>query len=144
MDLNMITNEIQLIGTTVRNISVDNNIVNVEKESKHSFGLNIHEPYLKQDQNSILAQMTIDFKVEIEQSEREKCTLQMSVEGAFVSKTDMDKEQFERLVAVNGATAIIGIARGKIEAVTANIFNEGKVSIPFVNVINYYQSLLKE
>ena len=88
--------------------------------------------------------MTIDFKVEIEQSEREKCTLQMSVEGAFVSKTDMDKEQFERLVAVNGATAIIGIARGKIEAVTANIFNDGKISIPFVNVINYYQSLLKE
>jgi len=45
------------------------------------------------------------------------------------------------LVAVNGAAAIIGIARGKIEAMTANIFNSGKVVIPFVNVIDYYKSL---
>lgn len=53
----------------------------------------------------------------------------------------MEQGAFEQLVAVNGAAAIIGIARGKIEAMTANIFNSGKVVIPFVNVIDYYKSL---
>ena len=42
---------------------------------------------------------------------------------------------------VNGAAALIGIARGKIEAITANIFNNGKIVIPFVNVIDYYRNL---
>ena len=46
----------------------------------------------------------------------------------------------KQLVMVNGAAAVVGIARGKVEAITANIFNNGKIVIPFVNIIDYYKS----
>lgn len=49
------------------------------------------------------------------------------------------EDEFIKLVAINGAAAIIGLARGKLEAITANIFNNGKISIPFVNVLDYYR-----
>lgn len=65
----------------------------------------------------------------------------MSLEGAFVSEEGVDENTFKQLVEVNGAAAVIGIARGKIETITANIFNSGKVVIPFVNVIDYYKSV---
>lgn len=42
---------------------------------------------------------------------------------------------------INGAAALISIARGKIESITSNIFDSGKVVIPFVNVIDYYKGL---
>lgn len=48
------------------------------------------------------------------------------------------------LVGVNGAAALIGIARGKVESITANIFNNGKIVIPFVNVIDYYKGISEE
>ena len=32
-------------------------------------------------------------------------------------------------------------SRGKIESITSNIFDSGKVVIPFVNVIDYYKGL---
>lgn len=141
MELNIVTSGIELIGTTIKNISVENNIVDVEREAKRNFGLNINEPHFEEIEGCFFSQMTIDFEIEIEQSENQKFKLDMSLEGAFLSEEGIDEKNFKQLVGVNGAAAIIGIARGKIETITANIFNNGKVVIPFVNVIDYYKSL---
>ncbi|MFR4319380.1 MAG: hypothetical protein ACLT2Z_08485 [Eubacterium sp.] len=144
MELNLISTGIELIGTTIKSVSVENNIVDVEREAKRNFGLNINEPYFETIEAGLFAQMTIDFDVEIEQSEEQKFKLEMSLEGAFLSSRDVDENSFKQLVGVNGAAAIIGMARGKIEAITANIFNNGKVVIPFVNVIDYYKNVADE
>lgn len=39
---------------------------------------------------------------------------------------------------------MIGIARGKIETLSAGIFNKGKIVIPFINVMDYYKSLAED
>lgn len=85
--------------------------------------------------------MAIDFEIEIEQSENRKFKLELSLEGAFLSDKDIVEEEFKQRVSINGAAALIGIARGKIESITSNIFDSGKVVIPFVNVIEYYKGL---
>ena len=68
--------------------------------------------------------MTIDFVVEIEQSDNQKFKMEISLEGAFLSEEGVTEKAFKQLVEVNGAAAIIG-----------------KIVIPFVNVIDYYKSL---
>ena len=141
MEFNLITAGIELIGTTIKSINVENNIVDVEREAKRSFGLNINEPQFEKVDNDYFSKMTIDFEIEVEQSDEQKCKMEFSLEGAFVSGQELDEDAFKQLVFVNGAAAIIGIARGKIETITANIFNNGKIVIPFVNVIEYYKSL---
>ena len=123
-------------------MNVNNNIVDVERKAKRSFGLNINEPKIEKEDDTFFAQMTIDFEIEIEQSKGQKCKIELSLEGVFISTQDAGEENFEQLVAINGAAAIIGIARGKIETISANIFNNGKIVIPFVNVVDYYKSLV--
>lgn len=135
----MIASGIRLIGSTIKNLKVDNNIVDVDKECKRSFGLNINEPEFQSVDNRVAAQMTIDFEVEIIQAEEQRCKIEISLEGAFLSEAEPIEDEFKQLVAINGAAAIIGLARGKLEAITANIFNNGKISIPFVNVLDYYR-----
>lgn len=144
MELNLIATGIELVGTTIKNISVENNIVDVEREAKRNFGLNINEPYFENVEDGYFAQMTIDFEVEIEQSEEQKFKLELSLEGAFLSSDGIEEDNFKQLVGVNGAAALIGIARGKVESITANIFNNGKIVIPFVNVVAYYKSIAEE
>lgn len=139
MELNMIASGIRLIGSTIKNLKVDNNIVDVDKECKRSFGLNINEPEFQSVDNRVAAQMTIDFEVEIIQAEEQRCKIEISLEGAFLSEVASIEDEFKQLVAINGAAAIIGLARGKLEAITSNIFNNGKISIPFVNVLDYYR-----
>lgn len=141
MELNRIATGIKLVGTTIKEISVENNIVNVQKEAKRSFGLNINEPSFENIDGDLFSQMTIDFEVEIEQSEDRNFKLELSLEGAFLSEKNTEEEDFKQLVIINGAAALISIARGKIESITSNIFDSGKVVIPFVNVIDYYKGL---
>ena len=139
MELNMIASGIRLIGSTIKNLKVDNNIVDVDKECKRSFGLNIIEPDFHSVDIRVASQMTLDFEVEIIQAEEQRCKIEISLEGAFLSEVAPIEDEFKQLVAINGAAAIIGLARGKLEAITANIFNNGKISIPFVNVLDYYR-----
>lgn len=141
MELNRIATGIKLVGTTIKEISVENNIVNVQKEAKRSFGLNINEPSFENIDEGLFSQMAIDFEVEIEQAEDRNFKLELSLEGAFLSEKNTEEEDFKQLVIINGAVALISIARGKIESITSNIFDSGKVVIPFVNVIDYYKGL---
>ncbi len=141
MELNRIATGIKLVGTTIKEISVENNIVNVQKEAKRSFGLNINEPSFENIDEGLFSQMAIDFEVEIEQAEDRNFKLELSLEGAFLSEQNTEEEDFKQLVIINGAAALISIARGKIESITSNIFDSGKVVIPFVNVIDYYKGL---
>lgn len=141
MELNRIATGIKLVGTTIKEISVENNIVNVQKEAKRSFGLNINEPSFENIDEGLFSQMAIDFEVEIEQTEDRNFKLELSLEGAFLSEKNTEEEDFKQLAIINGAAALISIARGKIESITSNIFDSGKVVIPFVNVIDYYKGL---
>ena len=141
MELNRIATGIKLVGTTIKEISVENNIVNVQKEAKRSFGLNINEPSFENIDEGLFSQMAIDFEVEIEQAEDRNFKLELSLEGAFLSEKNTEEEDFKQLVIINGAAALISIARGKIESITSNIFDSGKVVIPFVNVVDYYKGL---
>ena len=141
MEYNLVAPGIELIATTIKSVSVENGIGSIEKTAKRLLGLNISEPHIERIKGSLVSQLTIDFEITIEQEDDQKCELKLSIEGVFISDEGAEEEKFKQLVGVNGAAAIIGIARGKIESITANIFNEGKVVIPFVNVIDYYKSL---
>lgn len=113
MELNRIATGIKLVGTTIKEISVENNIVNVQKEAKRSFGLNINEPSFENIDEGLFSQMAIDFEVEIEQTEDRNFKLELSLEGAFLSEKNTEEEDFKQLVIINGAAALISIARGK-------------------------------
>lgn len=141
MELNYVSSGVQLIGTKVNNLEVNNSIVDIEKDAIRSFSMNINEPYFYDSDEKRLAHIVIDFKLHIEQGNNQKMSLDLSLEGAFVSDGKMSRDDFFKLVAVNGAAAVVGIARGKIESISASIFNSGKISIPFINVIDYYKHI---
>lgn len=143
MELNYIVKGIELVGTTVRELKVENTIIDIENDAKRSFQLEVNEPEFEDVDNAIFAQMTIDFDVEISHSEEEKCLIHLSLEGAFLSDEEVELDTFKELVIINGAAALVGVARGKIEAISANIFNDGKIVIPFVNIIDYYKEMLE-
>lgn len=140
MEFNLITTGIELVGTTIKTLTIDNNIVDIEREGTRSFGLNINEPVFQEVEDAFFAQLVIDFKVEVNQSENHGCNIQLSLEGAFLSEGEITEEEFRELVSVNGAAALVGIARGKIETISASVFNNGKIVIPFVNIVDYYRN----
>ena len=141
MELNAITAGIKLLGTTIKDLQIENNIVDIEREEQRKFGININEPKLNKEEDVLYAQILIDLKIEVHQSDKRACKIQLTLEGAFASNGTVSEERFKELVAINGVAALIGIARGKIENISASVLNNGKIVIPFVNIIDYYKSL---
>lgn len=141
MKLNVIATGIHFLGTSIKNLKIENTIVDIKEVEKRNFGININEPRFEKEDDLLYAQISIDFEIEIFQSDNEKCNINLTIEGAFASNENISENAFKELVVVNGASALIGIARGKIEGISANVFNSGKIVIPFVNVLEYYKSL---
>lgn len=141
MEFNLVGTGLELVGTAIKELNVANNIADIENEGKRSLGLNINEPTFQKTDDVIYAELVISFEIELEQEDGHKCNIKLSLEGAFLSDENADEEEFKELVIINGAAALISIARGKIEAISANIFNNGKIVIPFINVVEYYKSL---
>ena len=137
MELNLIATGIELLGASVAKLTVDNTIVDIENDAQRSFGMTINEPQFQNIEKTkeIFSQMTIDFDIIINQSDNDNCNIHFTITGAFLSKGKISEEDFKQLVAINGASALIGIARGKIESLSSSIFNNGKIVIPFVNVM---------
>jgi len=148
MELNLIATGIELLGASVAKLTVDNTIVDIENDAQRSFGMTINEPQFQNIEKTkelvkeIFSQMTIDFDIIINQSDNDNCNIHFTITGAFLSKGKISEEDFKQLVAINGASALIGIARGKIESLSSSIFNNGKIVIPFVNVIDYYKATI--
>ena len=153
MELNLIATGIELLGASVAKLTVDNTIVDIENDAQRSFGMTINEPQFQNIEKTkelvkvakgkgMFSQMTIDFDIIINQSDNDNCNIHFTITGAFLSKGKISEEDFKQLVAINGASALIGIARGKIESLSSSIFNNGKIVIPFVNVIDYYKATI--
>lgn len=138
MKLNLVSPGIRLLGTSIKELIVENNIVDLMQDEKRSFSININDPVFHTFKDEKYAKISIDIEIEIKQMDESMCKIKLSIEGAFLSEGV--QEDFANLVMINGAAALIGIARGKIESITGNIFNNGKVIIPFINVLDYYSS----
>lgn len=139
MELNKIATDLEILGTAIKELTIQNDIVDIEEDARRTFGMNIHEPVFEFEEESKLGQITVDFEIEIIQFKNQKCSIELSIEGGFYSTANMKEEIFKEMVAINGAAALIGIARGKIETISASIFNNGKIVIPFINVVDYYK-----
>ena len=139
MNLNDITAGIELLGNNINKLVIENSLVNFADAKEKKIDFCINKPRFEKDEDSLMGQIEIGFKIDLYNSEEQKYHMEIDIEGAFAPLGDVDEEQFKQLVMVNGAAALVGIARGKIEAISGNVLNSGKIVIPFINVLEYYK-----
>ncbi|MBE5921134.1 MAG: hypothetical protein E7272_15065 [Pseudobutyrivibrio ruminis] len=139
MNLNEITAGIELLGNNINKLVIENSLVNFADAKEKKIDFYINKPRFEKDEDRLMGQIEIGFKIDLYNSEEQKYHMEIAVEGAFASLGDVDQEQFQQLIMINGAAALVSIARGKIEAISGNVLNSGKIVIPFINVLEYYK-----
>ena len=139
MYINTVATGIELIGYAITDIKIENTIVDLYSDAEKKFGLNVFEPTVSE--KGITSQINIQIVVEIEQDGKKYSNIDMIMNGSFRAIRKMPREELIRLVSINGVASMIGIARGKIESISASLYNTGKIVIPFVNVVEYYKEI---
>ena len=141
MNFNMVTNELELLGNSITNVEINNRIIDYNQDLTKSFGLDVKDIHIDRKEKRAIGVIQINIQVEILDKKESLFKLDMDIKGAFSTDLDTDDDKFMRLLYINGVSALLGIARGKIESITAVSFNSGKISIPFVNVMDYYKEV---
>ena len=141
MNFNMVTNELEMLGNIILALEVKNNITNYSSDFSNSFGLDVKSINIDKTVDRKIGKILLSVVVLISGNKNEDFKMDIDIGGIFSTGIEKTDESFLQLLYINGVTALLGILRGKIEAITANVFNGGKVSIPFVNVLDYYKDI---
>ena len=142
ININEIVTNFYLIGCAIRQIEIKNDILLLSGKEKMELGIGVEPEYqgIIDKHHSGNVKLTIEISAKREEDLTKSTTISATIEGVFSAHSEMSEEQFKQMLSINGAAALYSIMRGKIEAITSNVFANGKIEIPFVNFMNYYDN----
>ena len=140
ININEIVADFFLVGCTIRKLNIVNDIIFLAGQERMQLSMAVEPTYqgIRDNKHSGIIKMQIDVSAEKKDDQSRNATISVIIEGRFDASDSMDEERFRQLLSVNGAAALYSIARGKLEAITGSVFVNGKVELPFVNFIEYY------
>lgn len=141
MNLNQVTANLNFITSVVHTLNTDCKMFKISDANKKEFSMDIKysKPATMDAEKIGKLLMTINVSVFQEETELPPDTFEIVIEGIFSSSADISEEEFMGLLNVNGGAALYSIARSKLEAISSLVYAEGKILLPMVNIIQYYQ-----
>ena len=73
-------------------------------------------------------------KLQITQNDEVLIDADMVIHGLFSASSEISKDLFGKMLELNGITALYGILRGKLTAVSSLICPEEIINLPMINV----------
>jgi preprotein translocase subunit SecB len=143
MELDRIVSDFYMRSAAISELQIDNKIAAISQNMNKKFGLDISSPSICREEDGYYGDLTINIFVEVNEGDSVVSSISMTVHGDFFSSMEVKEEVFEQMITINGAAALYGIARSKLETITATIYSSGKILIPFVNVYEFYQEKAK-
>lgn len=141
MNLNQVTANLDFIASVVHILNVNCKMFKITDANKKEFSLDIKCSKPTIGENAKLGKLLMQINVSVmqENADLEPDTFELVLEGAFSSPVSLSDDEFMGLLNVNGGAALYSIARAKIEAISGLTYTEGKILLPMVNIIQYYQ-----
>lgn len=145
MDLNCIAADLNFEKTFVHILDAKCNIKKISNSTEKKFGIDIKysKPIVFENKKVGKLLLQIDISLKSEEPDSIEDTIKFVIEGEFSSDKSIDDDKFMELLNINGGAALYSIARSKIESISSIVYSEGKVLLPMINIIQYYQEKSK-
>lgn len=146
MDFNRITSELSFIGSTILELEISNELISMSENVKKRFNMDVDVVELGyvEDGSERFGKVILDIVIETRKDEEKNGTIHLKIEGGFAANAEVKEDEFKKLLLLNGATALYSIARGKIESITANVYQNGKITLPIINMYEFYKEKAME
>lgn len=134
-----ISADIKFVGSCVEKVVVQNNIINLAQNDPREFGIDIDVKEIGQNDDKTLigtVDLSVITNVKSKQDKKRKTKFDIVIQGCFESTNiKLSKEKFGAMLYVNGGSALYSIARSLICNLSANMYQNGKLLLPMINVI---------
>lgn len=147
MNLNKVASDLFFCGCTVKELHLKNTIVNLPPESNVNIQMGLSIDNIKNDKSSggLLGyvNLSLDLDTNIPDIKEARCDFHIVLEGCF-STTHLERDDFEKMLSINGGATLYSIARSQILDITSNAFLTGKLLLPMVNMIEFFEESKKQ
>lgn len=144
MNLNSITADINFEYSVIKEISLKTTTNEILEDTQKSFGLDIKcsNPINIGERKFGKLLLILNITLNSKESSGDD-NIKLVMEGLFSSESTIEDDKFLELLNVNGGAALYSIARAKIESISSLAYDKGKLLIPMINMVQYYQERSK-
>lgn len=146
MNIKDIAADFQIVGSRIVQMKIKNDFVFFDQmqemkkklDLKHSIAdviVNDHHQFQGLLQLHISATTSIG---------KQKCAVNMQIEGCFLADEAIGEKKFREMLCVNGITALYGLARANMSAISSQMFTHGNIVLPMINVMQYSENITKD
>lgn len=146
MDLNQIVAGLWYENSHITEISAKCIRPSINEGASISFGFDIgySKPMIVENKKYGRLRMITRVTIEYNDDNQTPDVIDLSMEGIFSCSVTLEDEQFLNMLNINGAAALYSIMRAKIETISGMIYETGKIALPMINIIQYYEEKSKE
>ncbi len=142
MNINKVCSDLEFVNCAITKLEVSNNLIAILPDDSFDIKLKFLPYFGTNSSDEYHGRLEISLSVVVSRDDVDDSTaeIELDMDGFFAAPKDsMSEEEFKSMVALNGGAALYGIARGKVEGISSMIFADGKIVLPFVNVMEYYK-----
>ncbi|HCT17394.1 MAG TPA: hypothetical protein DIW36_08490 [Ruminococcaceae bacterium] len=144
MDFDKITADIDFISSYIHNIEVNAKVPDLPDDAQKGFGMDIKCTSPTVIDGCKYGNLLMQVEVHVLRSDDDRDTFKIVLEGAFKSSADIPDEKFMEMLNINGGALLLSIARAKLETISALTYAHGKIIIPMINMVQYFEERKKE
>lgn len=135
--------EFQFKSSIIRELNIENDFVSLPNKNDLDTSMEIKNAFsdIEENNGELYANVLLILNVtakSIDNEENRSMKVDLSIEGRF-SYCEDNKEQFERMLVLNGTSTLYSIARAHIATITSMSLQNGKINLPMVNFVKLFQ-----
>ncbi|MFI3169363.1 MAG: hypothetical protein R3Y06_05405 [Faecalibacterium sp.] len=144
MKFNQLMSDFTYLGDYIKEFQITNSHIKIEDDTEKTWGLDVEVGTIESTESTFQGTVLLKTEVTISSDASTPSIISLLIEGCFSAPISVGKDEFEKLLLVNGAACLYSIARSKIEAMTALSFYSGSIKLPLINILDFYKDRLTE
>lgn len=143
MDVKKYISDFQILGNRVVKLRIKNDFVGLDDQESIKRKIDITHEILRIDKNEadeLLGLVLLNLTVRIHNAEKH-FQLDISMEGCFGAPSGTERDKFEKMLGINGVTALYSITRSAVLSISSQAFIKGSVLLPMINVLEYSKDI---
>ena len=93
---------------------------------------------ITEDENNFIGRIELLNDINLKVNDEEKSQIHISLVGVFIGDKSFESKEFEKMLKLNGATALSHSMRAYIQSVTA-LSNIPPVIMPMINFVDFFK-----
>lgn len=132
--------QFQFIGSSISKVNFNNTLIHLPQELKRSIDVDYHIDNISQDDKATIGLITliVDMSLKPKKNIKGKTSINLRLQGCFSSDANVDTNEFEELLQINGTSLLYSIARSIIQSLTSQAFLNDSVAVPMINLYDLY------